>query len=319
MSIAAATDTASPSRANSRSVVVGSSSVRGAAWGVVAVTIWGVYLAFARANVSVGIAPADLAFIRFAVAGPIMLPWMLRHPPNGITGFGWRRAVILAILAGPLFILIGASGFHFAPLSHGAVVQPAAVTVATLGLSALLLGHSLTRRRLVGAGVILVGLVLVAGPSALHGGITSVLGDALFATAGLLWALFAVMSQRWSVSPIAATAAVSVVSAAIYIPLYLLIHGRPDFAGLPIGLLIQLVVVHGVLSGVVAVFAFGRAVQLLGAPRAAAFPALVPVVAALAGIPIAHEFPATWQVAGLLIVTLGLLVTQIPTTLKRNS
>lgn len=293
--------------------------MKGAAWGVVAVAIWGIYLAVARTNVSVGIAPADLAFVRFAVAGPIMLPWMLSHPPNGATGMGWGRAAILAILAGPLFILIGASGFHFAPLSHGAVVQPAAVTVATLGLSALLLGHSLTRRRVAGAGVILAGLVLVAGPSGRHDGMPSGIGDALFATAGLLWALFVVLSRRWSVSPTAATAAVSVISAAIYIPLYLLIHGRPHLAGLPLGLLLQLVIVHGFLSGVVAMFAIGRAAQLLGTPRAAAFPALTPVVAALAGIPIAHEFPTAWQIAGLMIVTLGLLVTQIPTSLKRNS
>ena len=40
--------------------------------------------------------------------------------------------------------------------------------------------------------------------------------------------------------------------------------------------------------------AFGRAAELLGSPRAATFPAVVPAVATLVGIPVAKELPASW-------------------------
>ena len=284
--------------------------MQGIAWGVVAVTIWGVYIAFARASVGAGVLPTDIAFVRYSVAGAIMLPWLLRHSPRTLAGIGWRRGVVLGLLAGPLFILAGATGFRFAPLSHGAVVQPAAITIAGLALGALVLRDRLTRPRVIGAAVILAGLALVAGPGALHGGVQSLVGDSLFALAGVMWAGFAVLSKRWDVSPIAATAVVSVLSAAAYGPLYLLANGTGALLAQPLGTLIQLVVVHGVLSGVVAVFAFGRAVELLGAPRAAAFPALVPVIAILVGVPVTGEYPTIVQAAGLLIVTVGLLVTQ---------
>lgn len=287
-----------------------SPSLKGAVWGVTAVTIWGVYLAFARANVSAGVLPADLAFVRYTVAGLIMLPWLLRHSPRTLAGMGWRQGVVLSLLAGPLFILAGASGFLFAPLSHGAVVQPAAITVAGLGLGALVLGDRLTRMRIIGASVILVGLALVAGPGAIGGGARALAGDALFALAGLMWAGFAVLSKRWGVSPIAATAVVSVLSAVIYAPLFLATRGTDVLLAQPTATLVQQIVVQGVLSGVVSVFAFGRAVELLGAPRAAAFPALVPVVAIITGVPVTGEFPTIVQAAGLVIVTLGLLVTQ---------
>ena len=247
------------------------STMRGALWGALAVTIWGVYLAVARANVSGGILPADVAFVRYTVAGLLMLPWLLRHSPSTMAGLGWSKALMLTALAGPLFILVSASGFQFAPLAHGAVVQPAAITVAGLLLGAVLLRDSLTQTRVIGAGVILAGLAFIAGPSALIGGLSSLAGDSLFASAGVMWALFSVLSRRWSISPIAATAAVSVLSAAIYLPIYLFTHGVNGLAALPTHALAQLIIVHGILSGVVAVYAFGRAGSCRS--RAAAWPA----------------------------------------------
>jgi drug/metabolite transporter (DMT)-like permease len=168
-------------------------ALRGTLWGLVAVAIWGLYLAAARAGVTAGIAPADLAFLRYATAGLILLPWLLRHAPRGAAGIGWRRAAALTLLAGPLFILLGTTGFRFAPLAHGAVVQPAALTLGGVLLGAWVLGDRLTPMRLLGSAVILAGLAGIAGPGLLAGGPGALLGDAFFAAAGLMWAGFAVL------------------------------------------------------------------------------------------------------------------------------
>lgn len=108
----------------------------------------------------------------------------------------------------------------------------------------------------------------------------------------------------------AATAVVSVLSALVYAPVHLATHGLEALLAQPPAVLLQLAVVQGVLSGVVAVFAFGKAVEALGAPRAAAFPALVPVVAIVAGELLGGELPLPLQAVGLFVVTLGLLITQ---------
>jgi drug/metabolite transporter (DMT)-like permease len=214
-------------------------ALRGTLWGLAAVAVWGLYLASARAGVTAGIAPADLAFLRYATAGLVLLPWLLRHAPRRAGGIGWRRAAVLTTLAGPLFILIGTTGFRFAPLAHGAVVQPAALTLGGLLLGAWVLKDRLTPMRVAGAAVILAGLAAIAGPGLLQGGPGALLGDAFFAAAGLMWAVFAVLQKRWAIAPLAATAVVSVLSLTAYAPAYLVLRGPASLLALPPATLIS--------------------------------------------------------------------------------
>lgn len=79
---------------------------RGFALGLSATVIWGGYLAMARAGIAAGLVASDIAFIRYGVAGLVMMPWLLRHRPATLAGVGWRRGAVLALLVGPLFILI---------------------------------------------------------------------------------------------------------------------------------------------------------------------------------------------------------------------
>lgn len=279
----------------------------GIALGVLAALIWGSYLAMARAGAVNGLMPVDVAFLRFAVAGLILAPWLARHQPLSLAGVGWRRGAILALLAGPAFVLVGVGGYQFAPLAHGAVFQPAALTLGGLALSAVMLGDKLTPARTTGAAIIVAGLAIVAGPGLFGGGALTPLGDAMFALAGLMWALFSALTRKWRVAPLAATAAVSVLSLAAFGPWYMAMQGFDRIAALPAPDLVAQIIVQGVLSGVVAVIAFTRAVELLGPGRAAVFPAIVPAVAILLGVPIAHEIPTALQGLGILVVLLGLL------------
>ena len=280
----------------------------GFALGIAAALIWGGYLAMARAGASSGLNAADIAALRYGVAGAIVAPWWLRNNPLSFAGVGAARALALAVFAGPLFVLLGAGGYRFAPLAHGAVLQPAGLTLGAMLAATILFGERLTAARVVGIGAILTGLAVIAGPGLWQGGATVPLGDAMFAGAGLMWAAFTILSKRWGVNPIAGTAAVSIVSAAIYAPIYLISVGWRHLASVPPTILGPQVVVQGVLTGVLAVIAYSRAVQLLGPGRAAVFPALVPAAAILLGVPVAGEWPNTLQLTGLALVTAGLLI-----------
>ncbi|NWA04675.1 DMT family transporter [Pseudomonas gingeri] len=280
----------------------------GIACGSIAAIIWGAFLAVSRHGMGVGLHAADLAFIRYAVAGLLLLPWLLGHSPRTLAGIGWRRGILLSLLAGPLFILIGASGYLFAPLAHGAVIQLGVLTLMSVCLAALLLRERLKRSRIIGLCIIIAGLMSIAGPGLLAAHSRAWIGDLLFALAGSMFAVFTILMRSWKLNAFATTAAVSVLSAVVYSPLYIIAIGTQRLSAAPIALLIEQGVVQGLLSGIVALFAFARAVHYLGAGRAALFPALAPAVAILLGVPLVGELPTTGQWCGLAICTLGLLI-----------
>lgn len=279
----------------------------GALMGLTAAVIWGGYLALARAGTLSGLHAADIAVLRYGVAGLVMLPWLLRHAPLSLGGVGFRKGAVLALLVGPPFILIGAGGYAFAPLAHGAVIQPAAVTVGATVIVALMTWIRPELARLIGLAGIVLGLAAIAGPGLFAGGASTSKGDAMFVAAGLMWATFSVLTKRWAIAPLAATAAVSVLSALVYVPYYLVFEGTARLMNASAAMVISQTVVQGLLSGVVAVIAFTRSTQLLGAERSAVFPAIVPAVAILIGIPVTGEWPALYQIAGLALASLGLL------------
>lgn len=298
----------SPIRSIGPAAAVGMTTHRGIAFGLVAALIWGSYMAISNHGIEAGLRPADLAFIRYTVAGLLLLPWLVRHAPLNLGGIGWRKGLTLSLFAGPLFVLVGTSGYRFAPLAHGAVIQLGALTVASFLLASALIGERAGRRRLAGLGVIVAGLAVTAGPSLFEGGSTAWIGDLLFVAAGVMWALFTVLQRRWAIDPMAATAVVSVASAAIYVPFYLANEGVTRIAATAPAMLAEQILVQGVLGGMIALFAFSRAVQDLGAGRAALFPTLAPAIAILAGIPLDGGVPTALQSAGLLILSLGMLI-----------
>ncbi len=282
----------------------------GIVYGASAAIIWGGQLAMSRAGATSGLDGFDMAALRSGAAGLLLLPWLLtaRRYGRGPGLTSWSHALVLAVAAGPLFIMASMGGFHFAPLPHGAVLQPSAMVLASMALSALLLRERLRALRLIGAGIIVVGLCLIAGPAILQGDRLTPIGDGLFLLAGAMFALYSALSRRWNVGPMQATGAVTVIAGLVFMPFYLVLHGLDGLLALPLPMLLAQVIVQGLLTGIVSLVVFGRAVEILGAGRATLFPALAPVAAILIGIPLVGEIPTLAQTLGLFIVTGGLVL-----------
>lgn len=281
---------------------------RGLIWGGIAALIWGGFFAYSRVGIDAGFNAADLAFLRYGTAGALMLPWLLRRDMRSLGGVGWLRGAVLALLAGPLFVLVSTAGLVFAPLAHGPVIQLGTVTLMGTVLAAAFLNDRVGIVRAIGLMVIVAGLAITVGPGLFDGGSQAWKGDLLFVVAGLMWALFTLLQHRWSADAMATTAAVSVISLAVYAPGYLLIRGPQALIAAGPLVVIEFAIVLGVFSGIVSLFAFGRAVSCLGAARASLFPALAPGVAILLGVPLAGEIPTLTQVTGLAVLTAGLIL-----------
>ena len=277
------------------------------AFGMFAAIVWGGYLAYSRYGVTQGLQPPDFALLRFGPAGLIMLPYLIRSGIRDLGGVGWPKGLVLTICAGPLFMLLLSAGYLFAPLAHGTVIPPSMMTITTMILAGFLLRDWPTRGRLAGVAVIVTGLACVAGGGLLTGkGEYTWVGDLLFAAAAPLWAVFTVLQRRWGQTPLQATAAMSVLSLFVLIPITAY-GGFDRLLAIPTHDLILQIIVQGVFSGVLAVIAFAVAVSILGASRAAVFPALVPGAGILVGIPLTGEWPTPLQWVGVVLVTVGLI------------
>ncbi|MDP3082213.1 MAG: DMT family transporter [Rubrivivax sp.] len=284
-------------------------SLAGLGWGLLAAAIWASYTVLARLAVKAGLSPGDLTLLRFAPGALLMAPLLWRWGWRDLAGIGWGRGLLLTVLAGPGFSLLFMTGFSLAPLAHGAVIAPACQMLAGLGLSAWLAHQRWTRDSVLGAGFVVLGLAFMGGDSLLHPeSALTLVGDGLFAAAGVCWGLFGALSRRWQVDPLRVTAVVVVLSFLLFAPFFLALADLSRLASASTGMLVMQVLAQGLGAGLVAVLAFSRAAALLGSGRAAFFGALVPGAASLLAIPVLGEVPSALQVLGILAVVSGLLV-----------
>lgn len=281
--------------------------VTGLCWGLLAAAIWTSYSVLARLAVTSGLSPGDLTLLRFAPGALLMAPLVWRWGWRDLAGIGWGRGLLLALLCGPVFSLLLMTGFSLAPLAHGAVIAPACQMLSGLTLSAWLANQRWTRETALGAGVVTLGLVFMGADSILHGEGTLV-GDALFAAGGACWGLFGALSRRWSVDALRVTGVYVVLSFLLWAPVYLVLGDFSGLAHASTAMLVVQIVAQGLGAGLVAVLAFSRASELLGAGRAAFFGAVVPGAATLLAIPVLGEVPTGLQVLGIAAVVVGLLL-----------
>lgn len=289
-------------------------TVRRERWGFLCGSIMalGASLSFAaaRAGILGGLGAVDMIFARYIVAGAITLPLLLRYGVRDFAGIGLRRALVLTVLGGAPFALLQTGGYSFAPLAHGAVIAPSTVTIVSTIGAALFLRERLSRRHVIGAAVVLAGIVLIGWDGLTQSsGERAWLGDLLFFASSVLWAGFTLLLRHWRLPALQATAVVAVLSFVLTTPIYLAVMGLAHLQALPLASLAFQGLVQGGLQGAITMAAYSQAVIFLGVSRAVLFPAIVPAVSVLLGIPIVGEIPSVLQVSGLGLVTLGLLAT----------
>jgi drug/metabolite transporter (DMT)-like permease len=264
--------------------------------------------AAARAGILGGMTPADLIVMRYLVAGLVLLPVLLHLGVADLAGIGWGRGAILLLTGGPLFALLQTGGYAFAPLAHGGVIAPAGVTILSTAIATVALYERLSRSHLMGAGLVVRGILLIGweGLTAVSGTRTWI-GDLLFVASTVPWAVFTVLVRYWRLDALRAITVVSVLSMAVTMPAYQVVVGASHLLSFPIGALATQGLIQGGVQGVLATLGYTHAIRVLGVSRAVLFPAAVPAVSVLIGIPVLGEIPSSMQWLGLALVTIGLL------------
>lgn len=275
----------------------------GALCALATIAIWAGWLVAMRVGMGSHLGVLDLIALRFAIAGLIQLPVVLRRG-LAIDRLGWIGFLCIAVGGGAAYNLSVGAGLIFAPVSHASAFTQGILPLTTAIVAYFVLKERLPGIRKVGIGLIIVGAVTIAGATVLNLGRETV-GHVILVSATILWAAYTVVLRRSQLDGLHATAIAAVVSAAVYLPIYLLFIGPERLMAAPTFELIWQAIYQGVLTGVVSMILFARAVALIGPSGASAFISLGPVIAALLAIPILGEVPTLEDWIGIVVITVG--------------
>lgn len=302
----------------------------GIASALVTIVIWTSFIVIARATADPSrggaLNPFDIALARLLGAGAILLPlgWVLvrrdrargRHGQSSMFGFSplpLRTTASVGVFGGLLYAMLAYSGFVFAPAGHAAVLLPGSLPLWTAVMAMAFLGAHISRSRVVGLVLIVIGDLLVGGSSLLRAfdGGEVWKGDLLFMTAAFCWSCYSVLARHYMLDAVRATVAITVFAFFIYVPIYgalLLLQWVPGrFLDAPTGQVLFQMAFQGVGSVVVSGISFTRMIQHFGPVRSTMMTAAVPGLAALSAVLLLGE-PMGWSLAlGLVLVTIGIV------------
>jgi drug/metabolite transporter (DMT)-like permease len=278
-------------------------------WGVFAISIWVGWILLTRYGVTTSLSPYDITALRFGCAGLLLLPIIVRQ------GFAIRKVglpllTVICIGAGVPYVLIASGGLKFAPAAHAGALVPGTMPLWAALLAMVFLGEKIGGARLIGLLMMPIGIVIFVGAGLTDFQSGNWRGHLLFLAAAFCWASFTVAMRRASgkgLTPLHAAAIVSVVSAISYLPVYiwLLPHRIAEASW---NVIILQTVFQGVVVSIISLFAYAKAVGILGASLGASFASLVPVLAMLAAIPLLGEVPAAADYFGIAAVTAGVFL-----------
>jgi drug/metabolite transporter (DMT)-like permease len=276
---------------------------RGALYGLAAVSIWAGFIVVARLGIRTGLTPWDIAAIRFAVSGPLLLPYVIRKG-LALERLGWTGLAAVVAGCGAPMVLLANAGLLFAPAAHAGALFPGVTPLMVAILAAAILREAFTSKRMIGCTLIVTGAIGIAWGAGGAIGTTQNIGDLLFLSAGFAWACYTVAMRRARLDGLHAAALAAVASLALYLPIYAYFAGTSIFKASLSDIALQ-AIVQGVLTGIVALFLYGRMVSMLGATSGAAFVALTPAVTALMGIPILGELPSAIDWMAIAVISIG--------------
>jgi len=280
--------------------------VRGSLYGLGAVGIWASWIVAARLGVETSLQAQDIVAIRFVVAGLILLPYLLK---KGLATdrLGWLGLGAIMLGGGAPMVLLSYGGLLFAPAAHAASLYTALIPLYVGILAAIVLGETFTVARWVGLALVVAGAFGIVWGAGGTIGTRENIGDAMFIGAGFLWAAYTVAMRKARIDGLHAAAIAAVGSLIVYVPVYAISSG-PGLFNAPWRDIVLQAFVHGLLTAVVSLVLYGRAVSILGASNGSAFSALAPVMVAMLAIPILGEWPATSDWIAMLLISGGVYI-----------
>lgn len=282
---------------------------KGIVWGIAAGLAAAILFAggavVSRHLVSAGHSPSDLTLLRYLGCFPFAVVALAVMPAHLRLGVSWPQLLALLAVAGPPYHVLLLSGYAHATSGAGALLVTALVPVLGLAISWLMSGEHPRWQAVVGATLVLAGLVIFGG-LATKASFTPA-GLVIFIAAALAWAVLNHLVRIWSVDPLRLTLALAL-WAPLFMPLYLMSNPAGLSSLEPSADIILQFIYHGIIVAIGATLLFFAAIRNAGADRAAALLALVPPCAAAMGALFLGEAFTATEALGTSITICGIVL-----------
>jgi len=281
--------------------------IKGFIAGVLAVIIYASMFLVSRYGVINNIGVYELAFIRYSIAGVLLLPVFIWRKKNSKNILSLKQGVTLAILAGIPYMLLIYYGLKYAPAAHAAAINTGTVP-CIVALMTLAKESTLTEKffKLSSYSAVVIGLFIFTGVSIMQMNHLVIIGDFLFFLSGISWACFTLLSRKWQADSYELTSTISVISL-IYVPFYLFIQGVDKLNAIPINEIYIQGFLQGVGSSIIAMLLFTYSIKKIGANHATLLSPFIPLLTAIMAIPVLNEKLSTMQWFGVLLIISGVI------------
>jgi len=257
--------------------------------GATAVAIWAGWISATRFAMTEEVHPLVLAIMRNGLPALLLAPVWLRR---GIVpkGASLPAIVMMTLGWGAPFTIFVSLGLTTVPASLFGPLVPGLAALLVAGLAWGLFGARPRIGAVLGLGLMALALSAVLGQWIGEARWAEMQGAPWLLMASLGISIFTIMLPRSGLTPVEGTAYITLYS----LPLLVLgLALQPHaFDGLSWGQIGFHALTQGVLTGLIAVYAYGMAVRHLGAMRGSTANALVPVCAALIGMAALGEQPS---------------------------
>jgi len=269
------------------------------------ICIWSGFILVTRHSGTGVLTSWDIGMLRFGVGALIAIFFL---PQVALPAL--KVIALFSFFGGIGYALAVYAAFRMSPAAHASVLLPGTLPFATAVIAWLWLGRKPLPRYRAALASILLGVMMTAADSLMRGPqltLTQITGDFLFLCGSLSWAVFTLLLGRYSVQPLAATVTTTLGSAALYLPIWwLFLPSRLTQASA--GEIVTQAVYQGVLVVFVSMLLYSFAIHRLGSNTVALQMAFVPVISALAAVPLLGESISILTWGGLIAVTAGAML-----------
>jgi len=268
-----------------------------------AVAIWGWWMSATRVAAQQGIAPMDVALMRYSVPALLLLPVWLSTARKLKAAPKW--AIIAMLGWGAPFLWLVTASLKDTNVVYLATIVPCTMPIFAVIAERVFFNQQPSRAQVIGFSLIAFAALMVVVNAIVGGGIDlSSLVLMFLAAAG--WTCYVVAFRHTGLT--AAEGAAWVATASTIIIVLIKLASGKAFLPLTTDQLIFNAIAQGFISGFVAVLLYTIAIDRLGTARAASFSVLMPTLGSFFAWVWLNETPTVFNLLALLVGTLGVAV-----------